>query len=239
MGLDLFKLQKLTISAFKSVDRDGKPMPTAVFEAMFNPSTYSQTFALVYAGGPNPQREYLREAPSALSLDLVLDGTGVDDMGLFSFTRKSVSDRVDEFLAVTYKYDGAIHEPNYLIVAWGKHLSFPCRLSTVTIKYTAFDRDGDPLRAELAIRLLSDEAAEKEAKARKPASPDLTHVRIVKHGDTLPLLTRAIYGSSARYLDVARFNALDDFRRLTPGQQLLFPPLVALLAQPGGGTASR
>ena len=52
---------------------------------------------------------------------------------------------------------------------------------------------------------------------------------VVRHrqsGDTLPLLTKQIYGSPAAYLDVARFNGLDDFRTLTPGKEILFPPLV-------------
>jgi nucleoid-associated protein YgaU len=57
------------------------------------------------------------------------------------------------------------------------------------------------------------------------SSPDLTHVRVVKAGDTLPLLTKAIYGSSRDYLRVAEHNGLDNFRDLTPGRRLVFPPL--------------
>ena len=55
-------------------------------------------------------------------------------------------------------------------------------------------------------------------------SPDLTHRRVVKEGDTLPLLCREIYGAPAYYLRVAQVNGLDDFRILTPGQELFFPP---------------
>ena len=72
-------------------------------------------------------------------------------------------------------------------------------------------------------------------KSRRPGfqSPDLTRARTVRHGDTLPLLVRQIYGSPDYYLAVARYNKLDDFRNLRPGQQLLFPPLVALDAYSG------
>ena len=45
-----------------------------------------------------------------------------------------------------------------------------------------------------------------------------------KAGDTLPLLCREIYGSASCYLRVAQVNALDDFRNLTVGQELIFPP---------------
>ena len=39
-----------------------------------------------------------------------------------------------------------------------------------------------------------------------------------------------VYGDPRHYLFVADFNQLDDFRRLTVGQPILFPPL------PPGGT---
>ena len=48
----------------------------------------------------------------------------------------------------------------------------------------------------------------------------------MKSGDTLPLLCKEIYGSSAHYLRVAADNRLDDFRNLVPGQTLYFAPLV-------------
>ncbi|MEB3157176.1 MAG: LysM peptidoglycan-binding domain-containing protein, partial [Cyanobacteriota bacterium] len=56
------------------------------------------------------------------------------------------------------------------------------------------------------------------------SSPDLTHRRLVRAGDTLPQLCLEIYGTAEHYLRVADVNNLDDVRVLTPGQQLLFPP---------------
>ena len=73
--------------------------------------------------------------------------------------------------------------------------------------------------------LISDQDVKKRVKKENKSSPDLTHSRIVKNGDTLPLLTKEVYGTSAYYLRVAQVNKLDDFRNLTPGQELFFPPL--------------
>jgi nucleoid-associated protein YgaU len=56
------------------------------------------------------------------------------------------------------------------------------------------------------------------------ASPDLTHVRVVKDGDSLPLMCYRIYGDARYYMDVARTNGLVNFRSLTPGTKLVFPP---------------
>ncbi|WP_437322472.1 CIS tube protein [Sorangium sp. So ce394] len=235
MGLNLFKLEKLKIKAFKDV---GRRQPIgAPFEAMFNPASFSQRHAIAWAakqgvGSSGPQLSYSRSKPSELTLTLVVDGTGVESMGVVAPVRKSVKDRVKTFLDVTFRYNGVIHEPNYLLVEWGS-LIFSCRLSEVDIKYTAFERDGTPLRAEIEVTLISDKAAKALAREEGKTSPDLTHSRIVRSGDTLPLLTRDIYGSSARYLDVARWNRLDDFRRLIPGQEIFFPPLASL----GAGTS--
>ncbi|MBL9007650.1 MAG: hypothetical protein JNJ46_25560 [Myxococcales bacterium] len=225
----LFKLEKLTVTAYKTAARSGFGTR---FEAMFNPSSYSQSYAIEWKrrqgiNDSGAELQYILSEPSELSLNLVFDGTGVDQIGLFSFTSQTVAARIQDFLDVAYTYQGSLHEPAYLVAEWGE-LSFSCRLSNVDIKYTAFDRDGTPLRAELAVTFVSDETAGKRAKRDGKTSPDLTHVRIVRHGDTLPLLVKAIYGSADRYLDVARFNQLDDFRNLQPGRQLLFPPLVNL-----------
>lgn len=232
MGFDLFKLEKLRILAFDNEDRENEPI--LEFEAMFNPSSYSRTYTTEWVKQQGMDTsgaalDYSKSLPEKLSLDLVLDGNGVDEMGLLAFVRarKSVSDRVNELREVACKYNGTIHEANYLLVTWGK-LSFPCRLSSLTVNYTRFDRDGLPLRAELELTLLSDFSAKTRAKEEEKTSPDLTHARIVRASDTLPLLAKEIYGSSARYLDVARYNDLDDFRNLSPGQELLFPPLATL-----------
>jgi len=62
------------------------------------------------------------------------------------------------------------------------------------------------------------------AEERK-SSPDLTHVHEVKAGEHLSLLAHQYYGEASRYLQVARFNNLKNYRRLTIGQKLAFPPI--------------
>ena len=141
---------------------------------------------------------------------------------------KTVASRVNDFLKLAFRMNGDIHEPNYLKVSWGDlwgESAYNCWLGSVDINYSNFDRDGSPLRATLDVNLISDETAEDLKKKERKSSPDLSHVRIVKAGDTLPLLAKEIYGSSAYLLWVAQANGLDEIRRLTPGQRLVFPPL--------------
>ncbi len=236
MGLNLFKLEKLKIKAYEKGTRSGSP--TATFEAMFNPSSFKQSYKTTWAkkdqqgiNSSGAKAQYSRSEPERLDIDLVLDGTGVDQMGVLTLlgSSKTVKDRVKEFLDAAYRYNGNIHEPNFLVVEWGS-LKLSCRLESVDINYTNFDRDGTPLRAELKVGFISDEELDRLAKKEDKKSPDLTHSRIVREGDTLPLLTSKVYGSPQYYLDVARFNRLDNFRSLTAGQQILFPPLESLIS---------
>lgn len=223
------KLEKLKIKAYSKRSRSAGDR-IGTFEAMFNPESFKQKYEIIYAKGQgynstNKKVDYSRSKPRELNLKLVLDGTGVHEMGILKLGgQKKVSERVKEFLDLTFRMNGNIHEPNFLTVEWGE-LIFSCRLKSVDIAYTSFERDGGALRAELDIALISDEDAKKRMAKENKTSPDLTHSRVVKNGDTLPLLSKEVYGSSAHYLWIARANQLDDFRNLTPGARIFFPPL--------------
>lgn len=229
MGLgDLFKLEKLTILAFK--DRARQPPGLGRFEAMFNPESFTQKYEILYSkhqgmDSSGKPLNYAYSKPADLNLRLVLDGTGVSSMGLAQLLPQTpVAQRIKDFLALAFEMNGDIHEPNYLLAKWGD-FEFRCRLGSVDVQYTQFDRDGSPLRATLNIKLVSDESLDDLAKKEAKKSPDVSHSRLVRTGDTLPLLCKEVYGSSAHYLWVAQANGLDGFRRLQPGTSLVFPPL--------------
>jgi hypothetical protein len=233
---DLFKLEKLTIEAFNPPDwKKAKSLGT--FEAMFNPTTVTQRYANRYAstraGQGVRQARFATVQPASLDLQLLLDGTGVDQIGLLTLfgTNPTVGERIDKFLQLCYRVNGDAHEPNLLIVRWGKfnrHLmgdGFRGRLASVSINYTSFGRDGDPMRAQLDISVTADDDPDRQKQVLGLSSPDLSHSRLVREGDTLPLLTSEIYGSSRHVMKVARVNNLDHFRSLEPGRDLLFPPI--------------
>ncbi|MGE3512333.1 MAG: hypothetical protein AB7N65_26000 [Vicinamibacterales bacterium] len=227
--LKLFKLEKLRIDAYKDARRRRPASPDSM-EVMFNPETYKRSHKVTYGGkkqalnSPGRRARYSYTPPGDLALTLVFDGTGVHEMGVSALRRRTVKKEVETFEKLCLRMNGDIHEPNYLVIRWGD-LSFSGRLKTLNITYTLFDQGGDPLRAELKVVFLEDKTVAALMREAGKSSPDLTHTRLVKRGDTLPLLCKEIYGSSAPYLTVAEANHLDDFRRLVPGQTLVFPPL--------------
>ena len=174
MALNVFKLEKLKIKAYKSRERSQRDW-VGDFEAMFNPETFSRKYAIRYGRGQgrnssDQQANYSHNEPSNLELKLVLDGSGVSEMGILQLgPQKKVSERIEEFLKLTFLMNGEIHEPNYLTVEWGD-LTFSCRLESVDITYTNFERDGTPLRAELDVSLIVEERQCLQRRVRAIAS---------------------------------------------------------------------
>ena len=220
------KLNKLKINAYSTSQRRG--LPQASFTVLFNPASFAMRHENVFQGqqGINTsgrRARYAHTQASTLQFDLVLDGTGVVE----GASKKSVAAQIQDLLELCFYMDGKIHEPKYLKIQWGEGAlkDFDCRLQALDIEYTAFDRNGTPLHATLKTTFVADLDPAKRVRQEGKNSPDLSHVRVVKAGDTLPLLAKEIYGAAHYYLRVAQANHLDDFRNLTPGQALIFPPL--------------
>ncbi len=240
MAFDLFKLEKLKIAAFTDIKRSEKVQSTTLkaseMEVMYNPSTLTSSYTSSFraprgTGAAAPLKSpWLKSHGKRLSITLVFDGTNVSSYGyelLFGNVR-SVADWIKGFLELCYDIQGKTHEPTYLRLTWGSGVlgpdGFECRLASANISYSAFDRDGSPLHASVAAEFVEALDPEKEYNRLQLSSPDLSHQRVVRAGDTLPQLCREIYGTPDHYLRVAEVNQLDDFRRLQPGTKLIFPP---------------
>jgi LysM repeat protein len=234
MPLSLFnKLQKLKINVYGNRRRIG--LPKGTFTVMFNPTSISTQHENKFSKlqGINTRgrvAKYAYSRSNAVKLDLILDGTGVTDFDistLLGWGTDSVSDQIKKFLNLCFHMDGSIHEPKFLKIQWGSGIlsDFDCRLQSVETEYSLFDKDGTPLHAVLKTVFIEDADPSKQNRLAGKNSPDLSHTRIVKSGDTLPLLSKEIYGSAQYYLRIAQINNIDDFRNLKPGQEIIFPPL--------------
>ena len=93
------------------------------------------------------------------------------------------------------------------------------------ITYKLFKSDGTPLRATANAKFKGFVEENLRVALENNSSPDLTHIRTVKEGDKLPLMTFRIYGDSRYYLEVAKVNNITNFRKLTVGQKIFFPPI--------------
>jgi nucleoid-associated protein YgaU len=217
-------LSHLVIRAFKDakckVPREGEFFE---FEAYVNPSEIVLGYEVELntesgAGTTGSRSDFGKVKPADVTLNFFIDGTGA------SGSLVDVQREITQFQQVT-GYDGALHRPAYLKVAWGTLQVMRCALKSASIAYRLFRADGVPLRAVISAVFVASTDDETRVAIAQDESADLTHVRLVKAGDTLPALCEQVYGEPRMYPEVARANGLDNFRDLRPGTQLRFPPL--------------
>jgi len=214
-------LERLVIKAYEKPDFSGSPV--GQFQAYVNPNEITLSYEMEWdaaqgAGTTGSRMNFKKMKPGDLSLTFFIDGTGANG-------RKVVTqDEVEKFQTVT-GYNGNIHRPNYLKLVWGTLQIKRCVLKSASIAYKLFKSDGVPLRAVISATFTDTSDDQTRVALAQDQSPDLTHVRLIKAGDTLPALCNEVYGDPLRYLQVADANHLDDFRRLAPGMRVVFPPL--------------
>ncbi len=248
MLFDQGKLEKMTIWAYEALgDQEEPPVLSDAdgdtYVVQVNPKSYSLNHLLNYTdrqgqGDSGSDAIFANSSPTTLQFDFLFDATGIvpppsalGDVpllgaiaGALSGDDFDVMTEIEKFSRVVYDYSGDIHRPRKLLLIWGT-LEFPCALTSLSYQFTLFKPDGTPLRAVAKASFREAESdAQRELRARN-SSPDLTHLREVKQGDSLPLLAHRVYGDPALYLELARVNKLVAFRRLRPGSRLTLPPL--------------
>jgi hypothetical protein len=236
------QLQKLTIHAFTNSSFK-EEIKDKVFTTLINPENYSLQKKVEYeqtqaTGTSANSPKFNRIIAPDLEIQIIFDSTGVLANTPLKDTPNSkgeyeilpVTDQIKGFEDVVLTYNGNIHKPNHLMVIWGD-LIFKGVLSDISYEYKLFKPDGSPLRATAKVTLKDAKEEDLRAAQENNKSPDLTHVRMVVEGDTLPNLSKKIYGDSKYYLEVAKANGLTNFRRLTAGSQLYFPPIDKLTAE--------
>ncbi|MFL9482806.1 hypothetical protein ACI6Q2_08495 [Chitinophagaceae bacterium LWZ2-11] len=217
-------LVKLKIQSYDNPACSGRPLRQ--INPVLNPENYTQNYTVKYENpeviGNSAQTLFFSGMGSnKLSLKkLIVDGTGVIPLE----GADNVDDYIKTFAEIVYQFKGDMHRPPYLKVTWG-NLTFKGVCTAFNVEYTLFKPDGTALRAFIDLELSATVDPQTKEKQAQKNSPDLTHVRTVKSGDTLPLMTYRIYGDSAYYLEVAKFNKLKSIHAIKPGDQIYFPPL--------------
>lgn len=243
------KLEKLTLRAFKPATNPDEPpkpsdAPKDTYVVQVNPGSYTLTHLINYSrqrgqGSSASEAVFSDSPPANLAFEFLFDGTGVvpepSELGdvplvgaiasVLSGPKKFVvMDEITKFDNLVYRYKGSIHRPRQLQLVWGS-LVFSCVMSSVSYRFTLFSPDGTPLRAVAACTFCESVPDALRERKENATSPDLTHLRDVRDGDTLPALANEIYGRPELYLEVARVNKLVNFRRLKSASRIAFPPL--------------
>lgn len=221
-------LEKMRIMAYTDPALNTKAdKPYDEFEVMINPETYSLDFKVEFREGQGQgtsgsQAPFTVKPPEEISFEFLFDSSGIIDGQ--AYNQDGVFPKVNTLKEMLTGVDSKSHEPRHFKLGWGTML-FKGRCTSVNIAYKLFNADGTPIRAvckasfkgsvEEGLRIAQDNLQ----------SPDLTHYRIIKGGESLPLLCYRMYGDSKYYIQVAKVNKLSNFRKLRPGDEIFFPPV--------------
>lgn len=244
---------KLKITAYNSTG--GKETlstnPDDSYVALVNPETYTIQYQVnlntkKVPGNAGSDPSYIDTSPPTLQFDFLFDATGViprpstlgviGDIPIVGAIASAVSNIISpqeeydvmkeiiKFNSVIFTYSGDQHSPRKIQLLWGK-LVFDGKLTSLNFNFKLFKPDGTPLRAVATAAFVGAITDKLRVAAQNDHSPDLTHLRQVQEGDTLPLMAYRIYGDASYYLEVARVNSLINFRNLKTGTLLKFPPI--------------
>lgn len=201
-----------------------KPVPGGgpTFSCDFNPENVKHNRSVEInekkvGDTAGPVTQFQSYGSESLDFELIFDGTNYNRDPL------DVDSTVKELTEIVYNYQGDIHKPYYLLLEWS-NFTFIGQVKSYDVDFTLFDIDGKPLRAKvnLSVTIYNDP---KNNRSSRRNSPDMTHVKTIRVGDSLPLMCKEVYGKMQYYLQVAEHNGLTNFRELEIGETLEFPPL--------------
>ncbi|MCX2574541.1 CIS tube protein [Pedobacter sandarakinus] len=229
---ELGNLEKLIVDVYTTENFSGSPLES--FRVLYNPNTYfieykNELDNSVPANAADGVAQFKSTKGKELKLDLLWDATSTSYAGSSAFQAdiqkdKTVHKAIEKFIDSCFKIKDDTHRPNYLKIHWGE-LTFQGMLTAIKVTYTLFDTTGKPLRAKTECTFTSYTSLVEQSNELQRNSPDLTHYRNVEGDTKLPLMVQRIYNTDRYYLEVAKANGLNNFRKLKQGLNISFPPL--------------
>jgi contractile injection system tube protein len=203
----------------KATIRDVSHANSTPIAVLFNPTDISVDRSSHYASMPVPGLsmpilQYIRGESDVLQLELFLDRT---DQNSDIETDLAA---LDGFVTI----DSALHAPPVIQFDWGQ-FSFTGVVTSLRKRMTLFSEDGRVLRARLTMSVRSYKSAEVQLRDLKLSSPDRTHVRVLREGETLAHIANEVYGDPRMWRPIALANAIERPRFIPAGTPLLIPAL--------------
>lgn len=197
------------------------------YEVYVNPENIKHTKGMLYnsdnrANASIDVKQWKGFSEELLEVSFILDGS---DYAPFKSQSEDVEQQVKKIMEVIYDYDGGIHKPMYVVLNWNSY-AFLGHVKNLDVDYKIFDTNGKCLYAVIHIEFTIHVDNETAAKKQNRNSPDMSHLQTIKDGDKIPLICNDIYDDPTYYIQIAELNGLTNFRDVSTGKKLLFPPLI-------------
>lgn len=188
---------------------------------MFNPTEYKITQSVHVERSksvwkPGGKLEYVGTSAMTVTMQLFFDD--------FASAKGDVTPKISKLLAWQMPNTKEKKPPPLVKFEWGnKQLkNFTGVITSLTINYTVFAKDGTPLQAKVDVTL---DGTDELVPGKNPTSHsvDMRRLHTVVEGETIASVAYAELGHAGYWRAIATANGIDDPLRLRPGQSLLIP----------------
>ena len=199
---------------------------------LFNPTEYSIDRGASYAelqvpGADMPILQFVCGEAQTLTLELFLDGTN---------SREPIVERNLSRLRDFVRIHGDLHAPPVCRFEWGRSVTegssqgaqenaFTGVVTSLRERHTLFNEDGRILRSRVTLTLKSYRSVEVQNRETPRESPDRTHIRVLREGETLSQLANELYGDARLWRVIAAENEIERPLFVEPGTALRVPSL--------------
>lgn len=225
-------LQKLTITSYPDKKYDKTKRKS--MEAMYNPSTIDLSYNIDYQKKNHINEAYInsnftRLNPGTLQLELIFDAT-------LPGNTESINDQLKRLrqltTVVSHQEEGEYYGVPYLRITWGEMKWYDddylaCRLESLAIHYSLFDRDATPIRATAALTLVCESNLPSKEPIKSPTSsiaaidvPDMSPLPMVASALAAAAVAAGM-ASAVDYLTVAEENDLDNLDDYEAGDSMV------------------
>ena len=221
------------------------------FDVQHNPNELSlekntQLAEINIPGLDAPLQQFIRGQAERLKVELFFDSTNAGGTGAETV---SVTEHTDKIYMLC-KVESNSHAPPIVTFNWGKHfsgdslakamsehatgvtpatgqgrLSFTGVVESIRQNFTLFSPLGVPLRAKINLVLREYRPLDTQLSELGLNSPNKTHLRVLKNGDSLSSLSAEVYAQPGMWRRIANENGVEDPRRLHPGNSLSIPAI--------------
>jgi hypothetical protein len=196
-------------------------------DCMFNPYEYTVTKTNTYKEEKKnrsdvPSFEFEKAGPQTLKLSLIFDTYEAgEDVSL-------KTNKLWKLMESKTRREGNRDRkvpPPEVAFEWGV-FRFVAVITNMTQKFTLFQPDGTPVRAQVEVTFTQHKDLNDYPK-QNPTSGggDIERVWRVVAGDRIDTIAFEVYGEAARWRAIAEYNQLDNPLELRAGQQLIIPSI--------------
>jgi nucleoid-associated protein YgaU len=208
-----------------NLDKDGES-----FQVRFNPTGYSieggNTWKEQERPRKKPELQFTGQSLKKLSMELFFD-TYEQKEDVRQYTSK-----VARLLVPSIEDEKTKGKrPPRCRIDWGKEYSgnsdfpFVGVLETLTQQFVLFDSNGTPVRAKLSVSFKEFLLPEEQEKREPTAQSFPAETYVVLQGDTLSGIAGQLWQKPQEWRRIAEANEIENPRQLSPGDELIIPPI--------------